>query len=198
MKSNCKNISADAIQRCYDEGLQLVDYAVLCPENMRVNTIQSLLLIAKSKCYKKWENKFDEAIEVNERAVKIFRFHLNIGNLVDLENVLDALRESWCLLQLRNQLYDKKEASILAKEAINLLERSNQTINPNLAGNVYCAYANSLSDLNEDIDENIRAWEQAIKHHRITGLDDSDEMMRRMDNNLRILKDKRREHQQED
>lgn len=194
LKSNGKNISADAIQRCYDEGLQLVDHAVLCPENMWVNTIQSLLLIAKSKCYRKWENKFDEAIEVNEMAVKIFRFHLNIGNLVDLENVLDALRESWFLLQLRNQLHDKKEASILAKEAINLLERSNQAINPNLAGNVYCAYANSLSDLNEDIDENIRAWEQAIKHYRITGLDDSNEMMRKMDNNLRILKDKRREH----
>lgn len=191
LKTLGKDISPKYIQQCYDEGLEVIKDEVVCPHNMCINTIQSLLLTAKSKCYRKWENDYDEAIKVNDRAVEILWFHSSIGNIVDLSNILGALHESCLLRQLRNQAHDIEEALFIATDAVKLFEASNQTINPILAGNIYIAYANSLYDLNGNIDENIRAWEQAIKYYKLNGMDDIFEEIKIMKYNLKLIKDKK-------
>ena len=121
------------------------------------------------------------------------RFHSNIGNIVDLANILGALHESCLLRQLRNQLQDNVEALCIATDAVKLYEISNQAINPILVGNIYIAYANSLYDLNENIDENIRAWEQAIKYYKLAGIHDTSEEMKMMNYNLQLMRENKKE-----
>lgn len=193
LKSIGRNIKPEHILKCYDEGLEAIEDAVVCPQNLWVNMIQSLLLTAKSKCYRKWECKYDEAIEVNDRAVEIFRFHSNIGNMVDLFNVLGALRESCLIRQLRNHTGDREAALDIAIDAVKLFEISNQSINPILIGNIYIDYANSLYDLGQDIDENIRAWEQAIRYYKLAGMDDTYEGIEKMNYNLQLMREKKQE-----
>ena len=193
LKSIGRDIKPEHILKCYDEGLEAIEDAVVCPQNLWVNMIQSLLLTAKSKCYRKCECKYDEAIEVNDRAVEIFRFHSNIGNMVDLFNVLGALRESCLIRQLRNHTGDREAALDIAIDAVKLFEISNQSINPILIGNIYIDYANSLYDLGQDIDENIRAWEQAIRYYKLAGMDDTYEGIEKMNYNLQLMREKKQE-----
>jgi hypothetical protein len=190
LKGNGKNIKPEYILQCYDEGLKVIEDAVLCPQNLWVNMIQSLLLTAKSKCYRKWLHNYDEAIKVNDRAVGILQFHSNVGNVVDLANILLAMHESCLLRQIRNLAGDKEDALNIATDAIKLFEMSNQSINCILIGNIYIAYANSLYDLNGDINEIVRAWEQATRYYKMAGMDDSHEEIKKMKYNLQLMKDK--------
>ncbi len=190
LKSNGKNIKPEHILQCYDEGLKVIEDAVLCPQNLWVNMIQSLLLTAKSKCYRKWLHNYDEAIKVNDRAVGILQFHSNVGNVIDLANILLAMHESCLLRQIRNLAGDKEDAMNIATDAIKLFEMSNQSINCILIGNIYIAYANSLYDLNGDINEIVRAWEQAIRYYKMIGMDDSHEQIIKMKYNLQLMRDK--------
>lgn len=190
LKSYGKDIKPEHILQCYDEGLEVIRDAVVCPQNLWVNMIQSLLLTAKSKCYRKWLHNYDEAIKVNDRAVGILQFHSNVGNVIDLANILLAMHESCLLRQIRNLAGDKEDAMNIATDAIKLFEMSNQSINCILIGNIYIAYANSLYDLNGDINEIVRAWEQAIRYYKMIGMDDSHEQIIKMKYNLQLMRDK--------
>lgn len=190
LKSYGKDIKPEHILQCYDEGLEVIRDAVVCPQNLWVNMIQSLLLTAKSKCYRKWLHNYGEAIKVNDRAVGILQFHSNVGNVIDLANILLAMHESCLLRQTRNLAGDKEDAMNIATDAIKLFEMSNQSINCILIGNIYIAYANSLYDLNGDINEIVRAWEQAIRYYKMIGMDDSHEQIIKMKYNLQLMRDK--------
>jgi len=117
------------------------------------------------------------------------QFNSNVGNVVDLANILLAMHESCLLRQIRNLAGDKEDALNIATDAIKLFEMSNQSINCILIGNIYIAYANSLYDLNGDINEIVKAWEQAIRYYKMAGMDDSHEEIKKMKYNLQSMKD---------
>lgn len=173
LKSNGMSISSDYIQECYDEGLKVINDAIICPQNYMVNKARVLLLIAKAKTHRKWDKNYNKAIKAIDEAIKILRFHINIGNIVDLFDFLSNSHESSVLRQLRNQGNDMQEAFEIISFAVDLYESSKQTIDPLVIANLYTEYVNTLLGVENRNDEKIKACENAINYYRKAGKDDT-------------------------